>query len=145
MLAFMSNLMVRYLELKYLPHLEVNDGQFKANKRPYWRYSRSLHTHKDWWDKCNVTWFLRGQTSDKICQYKKSPFFFNFRTKIMLLSFISKVEKWTPGAQTLLFTQVIGLFKGIRKSLSLHKPIQSTSVFLWLIFNPDEIAKVSSK
>ena len=26
----------------------------------------------DWWVKCNVTWFLRGQTSDKICQYKKS-------------------------------------------------------------------------
>ena len=25
-----------------------------------------------WWDKSNVKWFLRGQTSDKICQYKKS-------------------------------------------------------------------------
>ena len=26
----------------------------------------------DWWVKCNVLWFLRGQTSDKICLYKKS-------------------------------------------------------------------------
>ena len=24
------------------------------------------------WDKSSVTWFLSGQTSDKICQYKKS-------------------------------------------------------------------------
>ena len=24
----------------------------------------------DWWDKSNVTWFLMGQTSDKIRQYK---------------------------------------------------------------------------
>ena len=27
---------------------------------------------RDWWDKCNVTWYLRGQTSNKICQYKES-------------------------------------------------------------------------
>ena len=40
--------------------------------RPHSRYQRSLHAHKDWWDKCNVTWFLRAQTSNKICQYKKS-------------------------------------------------------------------------
>ena len=33
--------------------------------RPHSRYQRSLHAHKDWWDKCNVTWFLRAQTSDK--------------------------------------------------------------------------------
>ena len=40
--------------------------------RPHSRYQLSLHAQKDWWDKCNVTWFLRAQTSDKICQYKKS-------------------------------------------------------------------------
>ena len=40
--------------------------------RPHLRYQPSLHAHKDWWDKCNATWFLRAQTSDKICQYKKS-------------------------------------------------------------------------
>ena len=40
--------------------------------RPHSRYQLFLHAHKDWWDKCNVTWFLRAQTSDKICQYKKS-------------------------------------------------------------------------
>ena len=40
--------------------------------RPHSRYQLSLHEHEDWWDQCNVTWFLRRQTSDKICQYKKS-------------------------------------------------------------------------
>ena len=33
----------------------------------------------------------------------------------------------------------------MEKSLSLHEPIQSTSVFSYLVFNPDEIAKLSSK
>ena len=33
--------------------------------RPHSRYQLSLNAHKDWWDKCNVTWFLRAQTSDK--------------------------------------------------------------------------------
>ena len=27
---------------------------------------------RDWWDKCNVTWYLKGQTSNKICPYKES-------------------------------------------------------------------------
>ena len=27
---------------------------------------------RDWWDNCNVTWYLRGQTSNKISQYKES-------------------------------------------------------------------------
>ena len=42
------------------------------SNRPYSRYPPSLPAHKDLWVKSNVTWFLRGQTSDKICQYKKS-------------------------------------------------------------------------
>ena len=33
----------------------------------------------------------------------------------------------------------------MEKSLSLQEPIQSASVFSWLIFNLDEIAKLSSK
>ena len=51
-------------------------GQRKTEPRPnrsYSRYSPSLHALKDWWDKNNVTWFLRRQTSDTICQCKKSP------------------------------------------------------------------------
>ena len=32
---------------------------------PYSRYSPSLHALEDWRDKSNVTWILRGQTSDK--------------------------------------------------------------------------------
>ena len=32
----------------------------------------SWHALKDWWNKGNVRWFLREQTSDKVCQYKKS-------------------------------------------------------------------------
>ena len=41
----------------------------KICKNEVWR---SLHALKDWWDKSNVRWFLREQTSDKVCQYKKS-------------------------------------------------------------------------
>ena len=48
-------------------------------------------------------------------------------------------------AQTLIFAQVIVLFEGTGKSLSLHEPIRGASVFSQLIFNPEEIAKVSSK
>ena len=44
----------------------------KCNNRPYSRYSSSLHAVKVWWDKSDVTWLLRGQTSDKFFQYKKS-------------------------------------------------------------------------
>ena len=50
-------------------------GQRKTEPRPnrsYSRYSPSLHALKDWWDKNNVTWFLRRQTNNKICQCKKS-------------------------------------------------------------------------
>ena len=42
------------------------------DKQSWNRYPPSLHALKDWWDKRDVTWFLRGQTSDKICQCKKS-------------------------------------------------------------------------
>ena len=38
----------------------------------YSRYPPSLHVLNDWWEKSNVTWFLRGQTNDKNCQCKKS-------------------------------------------------------------------------
>ena len=41
------------------------------NNRTYLPYLPSLHFLKDLWDKSNVMWFLRGQTSDKRCQYKK--------------------------------------------------------------------------
>jgi len=47
----------------------------------------------------------------------------------MLLSFISEVEKRTPGASTLPLARVIGLLDGIEKSLSLYESIQSASVF----------------
>ena len=40
--------------------------------RPYSRYPPSLHALKDWRGKSNVTWFLRGQTSDKIFQCTKT-------------------------------------------------------------------------
>ena len=41
------------------------------HNRPCWRCPPSLHALKDWWDKSDVTWFLRGQTIDKFFQYKK--------------------------------------------------------------------------
>ena len=55
---------IRALELHY-------DSVF--NNRPYSRYSPSLHVLYDSWDKSNVTWYFRGEISDKICHYKKWP------------------------------------------------------------------------
>ena len=44
----------------------------RSTNRPHSRYSPSSHALiKDLRDKSNVTWFLRGQTSDKINRYKK--------------------------------------------------------------------------
>ena len=37
----------------------------QEQNRPCSRYPSSLHALKDCWDRSNVTWFLRGQTSDK--------------------------------------------------------------------------------
>ena len=48
----------------------------RAIYRPHSRYQLYLHAHRDWWDKCLVTWFPRGQTSDEICQYRKSRLHF---------------------------------------------------------------------
>ena len=48
-------------------------------------------------------------------------------------------------AWTLIFAQVIVLFEGTGKFLSLHEPVRGAWVFSKLIFNPEEIAKVSSK
>ena len=49
---------------------------WKKISRPYLRYPPSLHAPKDWWDKYDITWFLRwgggGGTSDKICQEQKT-------------------------------------------------------------------------
>ena len=36
--------------------------------RPYSPYPPSLLARKDWWDKGDVTWFLMGQTTNKVCQ-----------------------------------------------------------------------------
>ena len=45
----------------------------------------------------------------------------------------------------MIFAQVIVLFEGTGKFLSLHEPVRGASVFSKLIFNPEEIAKVSTK
>ena len=47
--------------------------KYRQFNRSYSRYPPSLHALKDWWDKSDVTCFLKGQTADKICQCKKSP------------------------------------------------------------------------
>ena len=55
----------------------------RQRNRPTSGYPPSLHALKDWWDKSGITWFLRGQTSDKTCQCKKSRsslFILNNRT-----------------------------------------------------------------
>ena len=45
----------------------------ECNNRPSSRcpLPPSLQAVKVWWDKSDVTWLLRGQTSDKLFQYKK--------------------------------------------------------------------------
>ena len=40
--------------------------QRKTNTRPYSQYPPSLHVLKDWWDKRNVTWFLRRKHVKKL-------------------------------------------------------------------------------
>ena len=45
----------------------------------------------------------------------------------------------------MIFAQVIVLCEGTGKFLSLHEPVRGASVFSKLIFNPEEIAKVSTK
>ena len=39
-----------------------------AANRLYSRYPPSLYAHKDWWNKRNVTWFYRWQTSENNLQ-----------------------------------------------------------------------------
>ena len=54
---------------------------------------------KDWWDKSDVTCFLRGQTADKICQCKKSSssFFYlkdnngKLWVKVIIVTFLDAV------------------------------------------------------
>ena len=46
-------------------HLAFQLKFTSAQLRPYSRYPPSLHLLKAWWDRSDVTWFLRGQTSDK--------------------------------------------------------------------------------
>ena len=55
-----------------------NEGSYN---RPYSRYPPSLHALKNSSDQSDVMWFLRGQTSAKFFQYKKSrSIFFLFLT-----------------------------------------------------------------
>ena len=50
----------------FLSDLHHYDFRGLTNNRPYSRYPPSLHARKDWWDKSNVRWFRRRQTSVKI-------------------------------------------------------------------------------
>ena len=61
-------------------------GRKETQITPYSRYPPFLHALKDQWNKSNVTWFLKGQTSDKICQNKQS------RSSL----FIVDIRKWRP-------------------------------------------------
>ena len=69
--------------------------------RSYSRCPPSLHALKEWWDKSDVTWLLVGQTSDKICRYKKSRCFFfildnsNWRTFIFKTKMANYGWKWS--------------------------------------------------
>ena len=69
-----------------LPSLTMGHSAYDGMNRPHSWHPPSLHTLKDWWDKSNVTWFLRGQTSKKNCQCKKS----------WLSLFILDNRQWQP-------------------------------------------------
>ena len=45
----------------------------------------------------------------------------------------------------MIFAQVIVLFEGTGKFLSLHEPVRGASVFSKLIFNPEEMRKCQLK
>ena len=49
-----------------------SDTQPQSLTVNYTRYPPSLHALLDLWDKNYVTWYFRGQTGDKICQYELS-------------------------------------------------------------------------
>ena len=69
----------------------------RSTDRPHSRYSPSSHAPiKDLRDKSNVTWFLRGQTSDKINRYKKrqSSLFQTTEKKEIFLLKTTKEKLW---------------------------------------------------
>ena len=52
--------------LHHLHHCAEPPVYYYSNTRPYSQYPLSLYALKDWWNKRNVTWFLRGKHVKKL-------------------------------------------------------------------------------
>ena len=64
--------------------------------RPYSRYPPSLHLLKDWWDRSDVMWFLRGQTSDKSANTRnRSHVYFILDNRSFYLKEIMETHGWS--------------------------------------------------
>ena len=74
-------------------HLAFQLKFTSAPLRPYSRYPPSLHLLKARWDRSDVTWFLRGQTSDKSANTRnRSHVYFILDNRTFYLKVSSRVK-----------------------------------------------------
>ena len=77
-------------------HLAFQLKFTSAPLRPYSRYPPSLHLLKDRWDRSDVTWFLRGQTSDKSANTRnRSHVYFILDNRTFYLKAIMETYGWS--------------------------------------------------
>ena len=77
-------------------HLAFQLNFTSAPLRPYSRYPPSLHLLKARWDRSDVTWFLRGQTSDKSDNKRnRSHVYFILDNKTFYLKEIMEMYGWS--------------------------------------------------
>ena len=77
-------------------HLAFQLKFTSAPLRPYSRYPPSLHLLKARWDRSDVTWFLRGQTSDKSANTRnRSHVYFILDNRTFYLKEIMETYGWS--------------------------------------------------
>ena len=77
-------------------HLTFQLKFTRAPLRPYSRYQPSLHLLKDWWDRSDVMWFLRRQTSDKSANTRnRSHVYFIVDNRTFYLKEIMETYGWS--------------------------------------------------
>ena len=67
-----SNQIYHRIDGMLLAPSKYGKRQLVMKNRPYSRYPPTMHALYEWWEKSNVTWYFRGQTKNKICQFEKS-------------------------------------------------------------------------
>ena len=87
-----ANLRTLAVELHLASQLKFTS----APLRPYSRYPPSLHLLKARWDRSDVTWFLRGQTSDKSANTRnRSHVYFILDNRTFYLKEIMETYGWS--------------------------------------------------